>query len=203
MSNRGGGRSDGKGGSSGNAPPPAPSPSDANNQTEPAAAKAPEQAPPVEQTLPAGASSPTAEGVGSSGNAPPPAPSPSDAAADASASGAPPKEPHAAQPVVNAARTARLKIAGYTRPSLEEFVAAGYDAANYESYFDKHEAGLESQLEERTAAAKLVPPQPGWIRCRAIKTCLVRGMVKASGEEFWLSEEEALRAIDKGSAEPI
>lgn len=52
---------------------------------------------------------------------------------------------------------------------------------------------LESSLEK--------PAEAPMVRCRAIKTCLVRGVAKFPPEEFLWDEDEAMRAFDKGSVE--
>jgi hypothetical protein len=74
--------------------------------------------------------------------------------------------------------------------SIECYVAAGYDASNYEKHF-----GVP-------AAAALVVPE-GMVRCRAITTCLVRGMPEFAGAEFWLAPDQADRLEDKGALEKL
>jgi hypothetical protein len=53
------------------------------------------------------------------------------------------------------------------------------------------------------AAAEPQPPTgaTGFVRCRAIKTCLVRGMPAFEGEVFYLEPEAAERLAGKGSLE--
>lgn len=65
--------------------------------------------------------------------------------------GTPPAPPAASGPAVQ-----RVLPAGYTRPTVEEFVKAGYLAENYESFFANYEANLASN----PAPAPVPAPEP-------------------------------------------
>ncbi len=80
--------------------------------------------------------------------------------------------------------------------SLECFVAAGYPAEQYEAQF-----GAPPVAEEE--APKPFQAPDGKVHCRAITTCLVRGMPEFAGAEFWLEPHEAERLESKGALEIV
>ena len=61
-------------------------------------------------------------------------------------------------------------------------------------------AAVESAPKVEAPAAKAPHPQ-GWVKCRALQTCGVRGMPAYAGETFWLEPEGALRLKGKGHLE--
>jgi hypothetical protein len=89
-----------------------------------------------------------------------------------------------------------LALNGERPCSLACFVAAGYPAEQHETQF-----GAPAIAEEE--AEKPFKAPAGKVHCKAITTCLVRGMPEFAGAEFWLEPHEAERLEAKGALEIV